>query len=183
MRPNRLTKHLSRGGQRLPHLIGVRFPPTSGTLNIGEQKCHYPRRGSHRRSGHPRRMPDRTQSHLEHRGNTAWDVDIRGRAVRTMGRCQHGRQISSRSRAMDHPSGRGCWQQPRGADCDFDRTPAGTAVQLRRVAGARRAIPRRIRGARLAITSTARSERRITVRRPGVGIDASSASGDPARGP
>ncbi len=57
------------------------------------------------------------------------------------------------------------------------------AVQLRPVAGARRAIPRRIHGARLAITSTARSERRITVRGPGVGIDASSASADPARGP
>ena len=36
---------------------------------------------------------------------------------------------------------------------------------------------------RLAIASTARSERRIAVRRPGVGIDASSASADPARGP
>jgi hypothetical protein len=31
--------------------------------------------------------------------------------------------------------------------------------------------------------STARSERRIAVRRPGVGIDASSASADPARAP
>src|ERR1700677_1070271 len=36
-------------------------------------------------------------------------------------------------------------------------------------AGVRRAIPRRIHGARLAITSTAWSERRIAVRRPGVG--------------
>ena len=36
---------------------------------------------------------------------------------------------------------------------------------------------------RLAITSTARSERRIAVRGPGVGVDASSASADPARGP
>jgi hypothetical protein len=40
-----------------------------------------------------------------------------------------------------------------------------------------------IHGVRLAITSTARSERRIAVRRPGVGIDASSASADPARAP
>ena len=48
------------------------------------------------------------------------------------------------------------------------------------MAGARRAIPRRIHGARLPIVSTARSERRIAVRRPGVGIDASSASADPA---
>ena len=54
---------------------------------------------------------------------------------------------------------------------------------LRLVAGARRAIPRRIHGVRLAITSTARSERRIAVRGPGVGVDASSASADPARGP
>ena len=57
------------------------------------------------------------------------------------------------------------------------------AVQLRSVAGARRAIPRRIHGVRLAIASTARSERRIAVRRAGVGIDTSSASADPARGP
>ena len=52
------------------------------------------------------------------------------------------------------------------------------AVQLRLVvAGARRAIPRRIHGVRLAITSTARSERRIAVRGPGVGVDASSRLG------
>jgi hypothetical protein len=57
------------------------------------------------------------------------------------------------------------------------------AVHLRSAAGARRAIPRRIHGVRLAITSTARSERRIAVRGPGVGIDASSASADPARAP
>src|SRR3954451_10949341 len=55
-------------------------------------------------------------------------------------------------------------------------------VQLRLVVtGVRRAIPRRIHGVRLAITSMARSERRIAVRRPGVGIDASSAPADPAR--
>jgi len=57
------------------------------------------------------------------------------------------------------------------------------AVHRRPVAGAMRAIPRRIHGVRLAITATARSERRIAVRGPGVGIDASSASGDPAGGP
>ena len=57
------------------------------------------------------------------------------------------------------------------------------AVQLRPVAGARRAIPRRIHGVRLAITATARSERRIAVRGPGVGVEASSASTDPDRGP
>ena len=56
------------------------------------------------------------------------------------------------------------------------------AVQLR-TAGERLAIPRRIHGVRLAITSTARSVRRIAVRGPGVGVDASSASADPARGP
>jgi hypothetical protein len=47
------------------------------------------------------------------------------------------------------------------------------AVHLRPVAGARRAIPRTIHGVRLAINSTARSERRIVVRRSGVGVDAS----------
>ena len=57
------------------------------------------------------------------------------------------------------------------------------AVQRRPVAGARRPIPRRIHGVRLAITSTARSERRIAVRGPGVGVAASSASDDPARAP
>ena len=62
-------------------------------------------------------------------------------------------------------------------------SPLTPAVQRRPVAGARRAIPRTIHGARLAIASTARSERRIAVRRPGVGIDASSASADPAGGP
>ena len=36
---------------------------------------------------------------------------------------------------------------------------------------------------RLAISATARSERRIAVRGPGVGVDTSSASADPARGP
>ena len=41
-------------------------------------------------------------------------------------------------------------------------------------------MPRRIHGVRLAIISTARSERRIAVRGPGVGADASSASADPA---
>ena len=57
------------------------------------------------------------------------------------------------------------------------------AVQRRPVAGVRRPIPRRIHGARVAIASTARSDRRIAVRRSGVGIDASSASADPARAP
>jgi hypothetical protein len=36
----------------------------------------------------------------------------------------------------------------------------------------KRAIPRRIHGVRLAITAAARSERRIAVRGPGVGVDA-----------
>ena len=68
-------------------------------------------------------------------------------------------------------------------DSDTSNRADSPAVQRRPVAGARWAIPRRIHGARLPITSTARSERRIAVRRPGVGIDASSASCDPARGP
>ena len=59
----------------------------------------------------------------------------------------------------------------------------GRTSHLRSAVGARRAIPRRIHGVRLAITSTARSERRIAVRGPGVGIDTSSASADPARAP
>jgi len=46
------------------------------------------------------------------------------------------------------------------------------AAHLRPVAGVRRAIPRKIHGVRLAITATARSERRIAVRGPGVGCQA-----------
>ena len=68
----------------------------------------------------------------------------------------------------------------------WTQTPASAltpAVHLRPLAGARRAIPRRSHGACVAIASTVRSERRIAVRRSGVGIDASSASADPARGP
>ncbi len=57
------------------------------------------------------------------------------------------------------------------------------AVQLRLVAGARRAIPRRIHGVRWAITAMARSDRRIPAWGPGVGVDASWASADPARAP
>jgi hypothetical protein len=57
------------------------------------------------------------------------------------------------------------------------------AVQRRPVAVATRATPRRIHGVRLAIAATARSERRIAVRGPGVGVDTSSASVDPAGGP
>ena len=40
-------------------------------------------------------------------------------------------------------------------------------IELRPVAGVRRAIPRRIHGVRFAMTATARSERRIAVRGPG----------------
>jgi hypothetical protein len=43
-------------------------------------------------------------------------------------------------------------------------------MELRSAAGARRAIPRRIHGVCLAITAAARSERRIAVRGPGVGV-------------
>src|SRR3954447_9781150 len=64
----------------------------------------------------------------------------------------------------------------------WERADSGSCP-ARPVTEARRAIPRRIHGVRLAISATARSERRIAVRGPGVGVDASSASGDPARGP
>ena len=57
------------------------------------------------------------------------------------------------------------------------------SAQLRSAAWVRRATPRRIHGVRLAMTSTARSDRRIAVRGPGVGIDASAASALPARAP
>ena len=55
------------------------------------------------------------------------------------------------------------------------------SAHLRSAAGERRATPRRIHGVRLAMTSTARSDRRIAVRGPGVGIDASAASTVPPR--
>jgi hypothetical protein len=57
------------GGQRRPHPIGVVLPPTGRTLDIGEQKRHHPRRRHRRISGHPRRMPHRTRSHLEDHQN------------------------------------------------------------------------------------------------------------------
>ena len=58
------------------------------------------------------------------------------------------------------------------------------AVQLRLVVvGAMRAMPRSIHGVRFATTATARSDRRIALRGPGVGVDASSASAEPACAP
>ena len=48
MRLNRPAQHLIVGGQRRSHLIGVRFPPTGRSLNIGEQKGHHTRRSSRR---------------------------------------------------------------------------------------------------------------------------------------
>jgi hypothetical protein len=66
------------------------------------------------------------------------------------------------------------------------QTPPGALTQsahLRPVAGATRAIPRRIHGVRPAISFAARSERRIAMRAPGVGVDTNSASADPARAP
>jgi hypothetical protein len=84
------------------------------------------------------------------------------------------------------------WRGPRiaagegwGSESISEPTPSAltpVAVQLRTV-GVKRAMPRRIHGVRLAITATARSDRRIAVRGPGVGVDASSASADPAGGP
>jgi hypothetical protein len=48
-------------GERCPHAVGVGFPPTGRTLNVGEQKRHHPRRSSRRISGHPRRVSHRTR--------------------------------------------------------------------------------------------------------------------------
>ena len=64
-----------------------------------------------------------------------------------------------------------------GARAGSGRCPA------RPVGGLRRATVRRIHGVRRAITSTARSDRRIAARGPGVGIDVSCASAVPARAP
>ena len=61
------TQHLVMGGQRHPHPLGIRFPPTGRTLHIGEQKRHHPRRSSRRSSGHPRRISQQTRSYLVHR--------------------------------------------------------------------------------------------------------------------
>jgi hypothetical protein len=84
------------------------------------------------------------------------------------------------------------WRGPRiaagegwGSESIPEATPSAltpVAVQLRTF-GVKRAMPRRIHGVRLAITATARSDLRIAVRGPGVGVDASSASADPAGGP
>jgi hypothetical protein len=73
----------------------------------------------------------------------------------------------------------------RGNDVEDSDTSrrADSGCYLRSAVGARRATPRRIHGVRLAIAATARSERRIAVRGPGVGVDTSAASADPARAP
>ena len=67
VRLDRPAQHLVVGGQRRPHRIGVGFPPTGRTLDIGEQKRHHPRRGSRPISGHPRRISQQTCSYLVHR--------------------------------------------------------------------------------------------------------------------
>jgi hypothetical protein len=54
---DRAPQHRVVCGQRHPHVIGVRFPSTGRTLDIGEQKRHHPGRSRRRRSGHFRRMP------------------------------------------------------------------------------------------------------------------------------
>ena len=64
----------------------------------------------------------------------------------------------------------------------FPGLPTKRLIRDRRP-GRGRDIPRRIHGVRLAVTSTARSDRRIAVRGPGVGVDASLASADAARAP
>ena len=89
------------------------------------------------------------------------------------------------------PSAAGAAPIPISAACSrsvgghviLDTSVCGSATaHPRRVASAMRATPRRIHGVCRAITATARSERRIEVRGPGVGVDASSASADPGRG-
>jgi hypothetical protein len=65
---DRPAQHLVMRGQRQPRLLGVRLPPTGRTLNIGEQKCHHPRRGHRLISGHPRSMAQAMRPHFEHRG-------------------------------------------------------------------------------------------------------------------
>jgi hypothetical protein len=61
VRLDRRTQHLIMGGQCCPHRIRVVLPPTSRTLDIGEQKRHHPRRSSRRISGHPRRISHQTR--------------------------------------------------------------------------------------------------------------------------
>jgi hypothetical protein len=38
----RRAQHLVMDGERVPHGVGVGFPPTGRTLNIGKQKRHHP---------------------------------------------------------------------------------------------------------------------------------------------
>ena len=74
-------QHMVMRGQRRPHAIGVGLPPTGRTLDVGEQKRHHPRRGSRRRSGHPRRISQWTRCHLAHRWNPAPDIRAPRRGV------------------------------------------------------------------------------------------------------
>ncbi len=66
-RLDRLAQHLVMGGQRHPHPLGVRLPPTGRTLHIAEQKRHHPRRSSRPRSRHPCSISQQTGSYLVHR--------------------------------------------------------------------------------------------------------------------
>ena len=54
-------QHLVMRDEGRPHCISVVFPPTGRPLDIGEQKCHNPRRRDPR--GHPRRMSHRALFH------------------------------------------------------------------------------------------------------------------------
>src|SRR6476646_9029645 len=60
-------------GQRRVHAIGVGFPPTGRTLDIGEQKRHDTRRCSRRSSRHSRRMPHGPHPHL----GTSWECGVK----------------------------------------------------------------------------------------------------------
>jgi hypothetical protein len=78
IRLDRRAQHLVVDDERRPHRLRVGLPPTGGTLHIGEQKRHHPRRSSRRISGHPSRISQQTRSHLTHRRNPTETPPPRG---------------------------------------------------------------------------------------------------------
>jgi len=104
MRLDRSAQHLAMRGQRCSHRIGVGLPPTGGTLNIGEQKRHNPRRCSRWWSGHPHRISQQTSSYLARHRNPARDRRPEARCAR--GSNCHGIHRPTRTGHGSRPAGR-----------------------------------------------------------------------------
>jgi hypothetical protein len=71
-------QHLVMRNEGRPHCISVRIPPTGRSLDIGEQKCHHPRRSSRpsadtMQHGTSNALPPRTSGWAS-ASTTAWST-------------------------------------------------------------------------------------------------------------